>query len=469
MATLRTVRDAVGAWIDRIGLEAPARLALASFGLVILVFAGLLSLPQATQSGTRAPFIDALFTATSAVCVTGLVTVDTGAYWSGFGQFVIVLAIKIGGLGIMTMASLLGLAVSRRIGLTQRILAAGEARATGLGDVRQLLRTIIIVSTATEVAIALAVFWRLLAHHEHLPTALWHAIFYGISSFNNAGFTPDPDGIVPFAGDPFFRIPIAAGVFIGGLGFPVYFNLMRAWRSPRTWSLHTKLTILMTVILSVISAALLALFEWNNPDTLGAYHPGTRFAQTMFISINQRSGGFAAIDYGEMHEHTWLLADVLMFIGGGSGGTAGGIRVTTVAVLILAIWAEARGRRDMEAYGKRIGTEVLRLAVAVTIISLAFVILGSGIVLAQTTETTLAYSPGQVGLRLDEVLFEVISAYATCGLSTGITGYLPSDAKLTLTILMFVGRLGSVTIAAALALNRQRRVIRYPSERPLIG
>lgn len=469
MPLLRTVKEAVGDWIDRVGLEAPARLALAGFGLVTLIFAGLLSLPQATQSGVRAPFIDALFTATSAVCVTGLVTVDTGGYWSGFGQGVILIGIKIGGLGIMTLASLLGLAVSRRIGLTQRILAAGEARATGLGDVKHLLRTIVVVSTATELTIAAVLFWRLLAHHEHIPTALWHAIFYGISAFNNAGFSPDPAGIVPFAGDPWFRIPIALGVFIGGLGFPVFLNLIRAWRRPKEWSLHTKLTIVMVVLLSVISAGLLAIFEWNNPNTLGAYHPATRFWQTLFISVNQRSGGFAGINHGEMHEHTWLLEDVLMFIGGGSGGTAGGIRVTTVAVLILAIWAEARGRRDMEAFGKRIGTEVLRLAVAVTIISLAFVILGAGIVLAQTTETVLPYRPGEVGLRLDEVLFEVISAYATCGLSTGITGYLPADAKLSLTILMFVGRLGSVTIAAALALNRQRRVIRYPSERPLIG
>ncbi|WP_296666193.1 potassium transporter TrkG [Demequina sp.] len=469
MAILRTVRASIGDWIDRVGLESPARLALAGFGLVILVFAGLLSLPQATQSGVRAPFIDALFTATSAVCVTGLVTVDTGSYWSGFGQGAILIAIKVGGLGIMTMASLLGLAVSRRIGLTQRILAAGEARASGLGDFRHLLRTIIIVSTATELSIAFVLFWRLLAHHEHLPTALWHAIFYGISAFNNAGFSPDPNGIVPFAADPWFRIPIAGGVFIGALGFPVYLNLIRAWRRPRSWSLHTKLTLVMVVLLSFISAALLAAFEWNNPDTLGAYHPFTRFGQTMFISINQRSGGFSAVDHGAMNEHTWLLEDVLMFIGGGSGGTAGGIRVTTVAVLILAIWAEARGRRDMEAFGKRIGTEVLRLAVAVTIISLAFVIVGAGVILAQTTGTVLPYRPDAVGLGLDEVLFEAISAYATCGLSTGITSHLPADAKLTLTILMFVGRLGSVTIAASLALNRQRRVIRYPSERPLIG
>lgn len=466
---LRTARHAVGGWIDRTGLESPARLALAGFALVILLITGLLSLPQATQSGTRAPFVDALFTATSAVCVTGLVTVDTGGYWSGFGQGVVLLGIKIGGLGIMTLASLLGLVVSRRLGLTQRILAAGEARASGLGDVKHLLRTIIIVSTVAELTVAFFLVWRLLAHHESAATAIWHAIFYGISAFNNAGFSPDPAGIVPFAGDPWFRIPIALGVFVGALGFPVYLNLIRSWRRPKDWSLHTKMTIVMVILLSLISATLLAMFEWNNPKTLGQFHPATRFWQTLFISVNQRSGGFAGINHGDMHEHTWLLEDTLMFIGGGSGGTAGGIRVTTVAVLFLAIWAEARGRRDIEAFGKRIGTEVLRLAVAVTAISAAFVIVGSGIVLAQTTDTVLPYRPGVVGLSLDEVLFEVVSGYATCGLSTGITPFLPTDAKITLVVLMFAGRLGSVTIAAALALNRHRRVIRYPSERPLIG
>lgn len=460
MSVLGTVRGAFDDWLDRVALQHPARLALGSFAGVILLATGLLSLPAATQSGQRAPFIDALFTSTSAVCVTGLVTVDTGSYWSGFGQGVILVAIKIGGLGIMTLASILGLAMSRRLGLTQRMLAADEARAGGLGDVRHMLRTILVVSTVTEAAIASVLFWRLLAHHDNVATALWHSVFYGVSAFNNAGFSPDPNGIVPFAADPWFRVPIAAGVFIGALGFPVFLNLIRSWRRPRDWSLHTKLTLVMVTVLSLVSATLLALFEWNNPETLGAYHGSTRFFQTLFISVNQRSGGFAGINHGAMHEHTWLLEDVLMFIGGGSGGTAGGIRVTTLAVLLLAIWAEARGRRDIEAFGKRIGTEVLRLSVAVTLVSLAIVIVGTGVVLAQTTKQ---------GFTLDQVLFEVVSGFATCGLSTGITPSLPESAKLTLTILMYVGRVGSVTIVAALALNRQRRVIRYPSERPLIG
>ena len=460
MSVLGTARGAISDWLDRVALQHPARMALGGFAAVILAAAGLLQLPFATQSGERAPYIDALFVSTSATTVTGLVTVDTGTYWSGFGQAVILVAIKIGGLGIMTMASLLGLAVSRRLGLTTRILAADESKSGALGDVLTMLRTIFFVSTGVEATIAAILFWRHLEHGVAVGRAAWHSVFYSVSAFNNAGFQPDPGGIVPYAEDGVFRMAIAAALLLGALGFPVYFNLMRHWRHPRKWSLHTKLTVVTIAVVQLASIALLALFEWGNPDTLGASHGWTKVWQTLFVSVNQRHGGFAGLDHGKMYEHTWLLEDVLMFVGAGSGGTAGGIRVTTLAVLLLAIWAEARGRRDIEAFGKRIGTEVLRLAVAVTLVSLFFVLVGTAVVLAQTVNQ---------GFTLGQVLFEISSGFATVGLSTGITPQLPSDAKLTVTLIMYIGRVGSLTVVAALALNRQRRVIRYPSERPLIG
>lgn len=457
MERLRRSRAALRERFDEVALRSPARLAIAAFAAVVAATTALLEMPVATSTGVRAPLVDALFTATSAVCVTGLTTVNTGTYWSPTGQVIIVVAIAIGGLGIMTIASMLGLAVSRRLGLTQRMLAAEESRASGLGDVRSMLKTILIVSGIVEVAIAAILFPRLMFHGFSVRHAAWHSIFYGVSSFNNAGFVPTEDGLAPFANDLWVRAPIALGVFIGALGFPVYLNLIRRWRRPRDWSLHTKLTLIMVFVLTGISTLSVALLEWNNPATLGNHPVSTRLSEVFFMGINQRSGGFSAVSHAGMHEQTWLVEDVLMFIGGGSGGTAGGIRVTTFAVLILALVAEVRGRRDVEAFGKRIGTEVVRVALSVTLISLFIILLGAGIITAQT------------GLRLDRVLFESVSAYATCGLSTGITPYLPASAKVTITILMFVGRLGSVTLAAALALNRQRRVIRYPSERPIIG
>lgn len=457
MATLRSVRHAVGEWFDRTALQFPARIALIGFAAAIFLFTGLLSLPAATREGVRAPFIDALFTATSAVCVTGLSTVDTGTFWSPFGLFILGLGIKVGGLGIMTLASLVGLAMSRRLGLTARILAAGEARANGLGDLRHLLRTIVIVATSAELIIAAILLPRFLTLDYGWGKSLGFSLFYGVSSFNNAGFSPDPVGLYPYSSDLWMLVPIAMGVFIGALGFPVYLNILRAWRTPRRWTLHTKLTLVTVAGLAFISASFLLLFEWTNPETLGDESTLATIGNVFFQSINQRSGGFASFDIGKAREQTWLLEDVLMFIGGGSGSTAGGIRVTTLAVILLAIWAEARGRRDIEAFGKRIGTEVLRLAVSITLIGLAIVIIGTGVFMWQTD------------IPLDRALYEVVSAYATCGLSTGITGQIDADAKTTLIVMMYVGRVGSLTVVAALALNKQRRVIRYPSERPLVG
>lgn len=457
MARERTTREWIGDQIDNLALQHPARLALGAFGSVILLFTGLLSLPMATVSGQRAPFIDALFTATSAVCVTGLTTVDTGSYWSPVGLTFIAVAIKVGGLGIMTLASIVGIAMSRRLGLTQRILAAGEARATGLGDLGSLLKTIVIVSTSVEVLIAIVLFPRFLTLDYGLSKSAGFSVFYAISAFNNAGFSPDPLGLIPYAADLWMLVPIGLGVFVGALGFPVYLNVLREWRHPRRWTLHTKLTLVTIASLAVVSATFLALFEWSNPKTLGTASSAKTIGNIFFQSINQRSGGFNSFDIGEAREHTWLLEVVLMFIGGGSGSTAGGIRVTTLAVLILAIWAEARGRRDIEAFGKRIGTEILRLAVSVTLVSLIIVILGTTVFLWQTD------------IPLDRSLYEVVSAFATCGLSTGITGSLDADAKTTLIVMMYVGRVGSLTVVAALALNKRRRVIRYPKERPLIG
>lgn len=462
MARPRRRRFSPREWLGSTALTSPARLAVLVFASVIGLFTALLSLPAASADGQRMPFVDALFTATSAVCVTGLTTVDTGTAWSPFGQVVILAGIKVGGLGIMTLAALLGLAVSRRLGLTQRLLTANESRATGLGDVKSLLGAAVVISAVVETILALMLFPRFLAHGLEPLYAGWHSVFYSVSAFNNAGFSPQ-GGLGPYISDGWVLIPIALGVMIGALGFPVYLALIRNWRRPREWPLHTKLTLVTSGILTVVSAVLLGIFEWTNPRSLGSSGTAESTLNLFFMSVNQRSGGFSTLDIGATHEHTWLLEDVLMFIGGGSGGTAGGIRVTTLAVLLLAVWAEVRGRRDVEAFGKRIGTEVVRVAVSVMLFSLIIVIVGTGVILVQTA--------GMPGYTMDRVLYEVVSAFATCGLSVGISGGAdtPDSVHYTLTALMFIGRVGSMTLAAALALNKQRRVIRYPSERPIIG
>ena len=317
MSSILSRRGVVSDWFNRVALQTPARLALAAFAAVILIITTLLKIPAATTSGQSANFLDALFTATSAVCVTGLANVDIATYWSPLGLTIIAVGIQIGGLGIMTMASLVGLAISRRIGLTQRILAAGEARASGLGDVRKLLAIVLVVSAATEILIGAVLFPRFLTLGYGLERSAGYAAFYAISSFNNCGFSPDPVGLYPYSSDLWMLVPIAAGVALGALGFPVYFNLLRAWRSPKRWTLHTKVSVTTTIVLSIASAAFLLLFEWDNPGTLGNETTMATIGNVFFQSINQRSGGFSSFDIGQATQQTWLLEDVLMFIGGG--------------------------------------------------------------------------------------------------------------------------------------------------------
>jgi Trk-type K+ transport system membrane component len=453
-------KDLAARWrdyVDRSARQSPARLALGVFALVILTFTVLLSAPWATADGHAAPPVTALFTATSATTVTGLAVVPTGTYWSGWGMAVILVAIKVGGLGVMTLASLLGLAVSRRVGLTQRLLVSSETHFTRLGEVGSLLRTVIVTSTALEVTIAAVLFPRFLADGQSVGEAAWHSIFYAISAFNNAGFVPTEEGLAPYASDWWVLLPLIVGVFIGSLGFPVILDVRRRLRRPRTWKLHSKLTIVTSLVLVVAGSVLVAAFEWSNPHTFQPLSGNGTALASLFAGVMPRSAGLSTVDVSQMHESTWLLMDALMFAGGGSASTAGGIKVSTLAVMMLAIVAEARGDRDLEAFGRRIPRDVLQVAIAVVFISATVVLVASLLLLAMTS------------LSLDVILFEAISAYATCGLSTGITADLPEQAQLVLVALMFVGRTGTMTIAAALALRNRRRVVRYPEERPIIG
>lgn len=442
--------------IDEIAERSPARLALLVFASIITMVTALLSLPVATTSGQRAPFADALFTATSAVCVTGLVTVDTATYWSAFGQSVILVGIAIGGLGVMTIASILALAVSRHIGLTQRMLTATETK-TKLGQVGSLVRTVIATSVVVEGVLALVLIPRFLTLGEPFGAAVWHGVFMALSIFNNAGFVVLEEGLVPYIGDWWMGLPIVIGTFLGAVGFPVLLNIRHAWRTPRRWTLHTKLTLTTYTALTVGTFLLIPAFEWTNPRTFGPLPLDEKILAALVNSVNARSSGLSTVPISDMREATWFLQDALMFVGGGVASTAGGIKVTTLAVLVLAIIAEARGDRDVEVFRRRIPPDTVRLAVAVAFIGSTLVGL-STLALLEIT-----------GLRLDVILFEVISAFATVGLSTGITPHLPDAAKYVLVALMFAGRTGTMTVAAALALRSSRRVIRMPEERPSIG
>lgn len=443
-------------FISKIARFTPARLTLLAFAGTIFVITCLLLLPFSTSHGQSPPFVDALFTATSAVCVTGLSVVPTASYWSASGQFFIMMGIKIGGLGVMTLASLLGLAVSKRLGLTQRMLAASE-RGGRLGDVGSLLRAVIFISFIGEGLVGSVLFTRFLAAGEDLGDSIWHAAFMAVSTFNNAGFDNLPEGLGVYAGDWWFCSPIIIGTAMGSLGFPVILDLARNKLNYWKWSLHTKLSLTMYLTLFVCGALAFCIFEWNNANTIGELGWSGKTITGLFHSAMARSTGLSTVNVGQWNEATWFATDVLMFIGGGSAGTAGGIKISTFAVLLLAIMAEARGDRDIEVFWRRIPPATVRLAIGVAILGAATVGLGTLALL------TLSNLP------LDVILFEAISAFGTCGLSAGITSTLPEAAQYVLIVIMFAGRTGTMTLAAALAMRERRRVIRMAEERPLVG
>ncbi|GAA3599199.1 potassium transporter TrkG [Klugiella xanthotipulae] len=463
----RSVNELAESW--------PARFTIMVFSALILVFTGLLMLPIASADGTVTPLVNALFTAVSAVCVTGLTVVDMATHWSMFGNIVIMLGIQVGGVGVLTVASLLGLVVSRRLGLKQRLLAASdtnpmrahhgpvsESQTVGLGDIGGLLSAVVFSVLVIEGTLTLLILPRLLILGEDLLTALWHSFYFAASAFTNTGFVPTAAGMDPFATDVYMLTVLGVGVFLGSIGFPVIFALyrfarMRGWRKPRRLPLHTKLTLLTTSILIVAGAAAIFGLEWDNGDTLGEQTLGQRLMTSLFMSTMTRSGGLATLDIDQMNGSTLLIMDMLMFVGGGSASTAGGIKVTTLAVLFLAAFAEARGYQDIQAFERRIPTEVLRVAVSVVLWA-ATIIATSSIILLHMTKAPL-----------DHVLFDVISAFGTCGLSTGLTESLPDGGKYVLAATMWAGRVGTVTLAAGVAASTRAQFFRRPEERPIVG
>ena len=436
----------------------PAQVVFGGFAAVALIGTGLLALPIATAGPGSATLVEALFTAVSALCVTGHIVVDTPTFWSPFGQVVILLLIQVGGFGVMTFASFVGLIVVRRLSFSARLNTAAEAHSLGLDDIKSLVLGVVRISLVVEAIAALVLAIRFATGYGYAPLeAAWLGVFHGISSFNNAGFSLFSDSIIGFASDPVITLTICVAVILGGLGFPVILQLLRHAPRPRLWNMNTRLVLAFTAILVVAGTLFITALEWDNPETLGALDPAARVLAGFFHSVQTRTAGFNSVDIGAMEGGTLLGMDVLMFIGGGPAGTAGGIKVTTFGVLLFILLAEIRGDGVVNILGKRLSRAVHRQAISVVLVSVAVVIV--------STITIMLIS----GLDLDRVLFETISAFSTVGLSTGITAGLPVPAQLILVALMFIGRLGPITFATALALRERTIVYQLPKERPIVG
>ncbi|MBL8710250.1 MAG: TrkH family potassium uptake protein [Rhodospirillaceae bacterium] len=415
-------------------------------------------LPAARAEAGSAPFLVALFTATSAACINGLIVVDTPTYWSFFGQMVILALFQVGGFGIMSGATLLGVLVTRRLRLSARLTAQTENRGLVFGDVKGVLKMVLVVTVLVELAVAAILILRLRhGYGEAWSEAIWHGFFQAASAFNNSGFSSYSDSLVHFALDPIILVPMMLAILIGGIGFPVLHDLRRDVTRPARWSLHTKLTLLGTAILLPLGFLAILIYEWSNPATLGQFGWGGRALNALFHAVTLRTTGFNTIDVAAMTPSSFGVSYALMLIGGGSAGTAGGIKVSTFLVLGLIVWAEIRGDPDATAFGRRLSDDVQRQALTVVLLAVGLLFCATLMLL------------GLSDFSLEFLLFEAISAFSTTGISTGITGQLPPAAQCVIIMLMFVGRIGTVTIATGLALRSKQRPYRYPEERPIVG
>jgi trk system potassium uptake protein TrkH len=418
--------------------------------VLIGIGTGLLLLPFSTQPESRTDLLTALFTATSAVCVTGLVVVDTATHWSPFGQVVILALIQIGGLGFMTGSTLLLLfLVGRRTSLSDRILAQESAGARDMGSVRTVIRRALVFSVIAEGVGAAVLFVTFLVRYGDVGRSAWYALFHAVSAFNNAGF--DLMGgfrsLNGFVDDPWVFVPIGFLIFLGGLGVAIVSDIVdkRHWGR---FALETKLVLGTTALLLVAGTAALLAFEWSNPATLGLVPPAQRPLNALFESVSFRTAGMSTVPIGSLTDPSLLSAIGLMFIGGASGSTAGGIKVTTFAILLFAVAATIRGRPFTEAFGRRVSAETIGRALSIALLAVAFVF-GCTLALDIT---------GAQGSFLP-IAFEAMSAFGTVGHTTGLTPTLPSGSLLVLVIAMFVGRLGPLTLV--LAFSARARPLPY--------
>lgn len=434
----------------------PARAVTVGFAVTIAIGTVLLMTPPATSDGHGAPPLEALFTSTSAVCVTGLIVVDTATYWSGWGQAVIAGLIQVGGFGIMTMAAVIAVLLSREVGVRSRLLTQRERATLEPADLRAILVGVATVTLVVESVVA-AVLVAGFAGELGWARAVPEAAFTAVSAFNNAGFALQTDSLGRWVTDPVVSGAVAAAVVIGGIGFPVIDDLRRHGARWRDLRLHSRLTLTVTAVLLAVGALLFWGFEWSNPATLGGLGVPGKLLAGAFQAVMPRTAGFSTIDFGAIDPPTELGTIVLMFIGGGAASTAGGVKVTTVAVLSMVVWAEIRGDPDVNVFGRRIPERAQREALAIVMVAVGAVIAASLVL------TGLSHVP------IGDALFEATSAFGTVGLSTGITPELGHASQLVLVALMFAGRLGPLTVGAALVLRAHDLRFRLPEEAPIIG
>lgn len=433
-----------------------AQIIILGFLAVILAGTVLLCLPFSSASGKFTGVIDALFTATSATCVTGLAVKTTAEYWSVFGQIVILLLIQIGGLGFMTFVTLIIFFFRGHVGLFDKKIFMQSAGIANLGSVFTLFRQILLGTLIFESLGALLLSFAFVPEYG-AAKGIYYAIFHSVSAFCNAGFDIlGAESLSAYSGDPLVVITITALILIGGLGFIVWSNILDCKFRYKKFSLHTKIVLIATLSLVVVPAGLFLAFDSNG--CLKDMSFGEKILASIFQVVSPRTAGFYSVDLGKMSDSSYVLTTLLMFIGGNSGSTAGGIKTTTVVVILFSVYAEVR-KSDRIIIGKRrLQPGDAKSASAILALYSIMIIVSTIIICA--IESTLG---------LKEIFYEVVSAICTVGLSLGITAEFSVFSKLIITLLMFVGRVGSVSVALALGERKDIPPVELPTEKIMIG
>jgi trk system potassium uptake protein TrkH len=442
----------------------PAQLLSLHIAGLIAVGGILLSLPVAVAPGRAVSVLNAFFTSTSAVCVTGLVVVDTPKDWSLFGQIVLMLLIQAGGLGYMTISSLIMVAFGRRISFQERLTLADALNVTSMEGLLRFTWTVALLTFALEGTGALIMGVRF-AQDVGWVKGMWFGLFHSVSAFNNAGFALFSDNLMGYRGDLTINLVITTLIICGGLGFFVLSGVLRLRkRTAIGMSLHTKLVLAATAFLVIGGTAGILALEWTNPKTLGPLGIGEKVLAAYFQAVTPRTAGFNTISIGDMTVPALFLTIVLMFIGASPGGTGGGVKTTTFGVIVASIWATVRGHRDTTMFRRRLASEIISRAFALSLIAFLALNVVAGILLIAEGRDLLA------------TLYETTSAFGTVGLSMGfpgsvlsLSGFFSAGGKLLIMFMMFMGRVGPLTLAVALAGASTQSRMRYPEGKVLIG
>ena len=454
------VKKNISSILSKDNLMSPPRILVFGFATVILIGTMLLMLPASSLDNQSVGFVNALFTATSAVCVTGLVVVDTGTHWTTFGKTVILLLIQIGGIGFMSMATLFAVLLGKKISLKERLIIQQAVGQNTLSGVVKFSLYMLGLTFMLESIGALLLSFRFIPEYGVLK-GIGYSIFHAVSAFCNAGFDLIGNGrsLTPYVNDPLITLTIGTLIILGGIGFAVIVDVFSNFKKKR-FTLHTRIVLTMTVFLLATGTLLFLIFEWNNINTLGALTIPDKLMASFFQSLTTRTAGFNTIDTAGLTNGSKLLTIILMFIGGSPASTAGGIKTVTFGIILIMALTVIEGKDRVGIFKRDISYSIVNRAITIAVIAMILLI-----------TITMAMTVIESQFEFMDILFEVASALGTVGLSTGVTPELSDTGKLLIIFTMFSGRVGTLTIAFALA-NRQqnyKNLIQYPEEKVIVG